>query len=82
MDISNKQIRALNAIGKVAGAQIQFVEAIEGGAYADYVDGVIRISLKSKDPVRVAMMHEVVHRLREINPEAYGSLADFVCLIV
>ncbi|MBQ6846331.1 MAG: hypothetical protein IJO61_04295, partial [Oscillospiraceae bacterium] len=78
-NLKSRDIRILDAIAKVTGTQIRFVDTInEGSDNASYGKGVISISLDSDDPVRVAMMHEVIHRLKEISPESYRKLSDFV----
>lgn len=87
-NLSSKDIRTFHAISDVAGVNIEFVESISGvdnngntfEANAEY-DGdtnTIRISLDAEDPIRAALTHEVVHRIRDISPESYHAMAEFV----
>lgn len=85
--LSAKTSRVLDAVGKVSGVQVRMVERITDeatgkGANARYVSGesggVIEIALDAEDPVRTAFTHEIVHRIREVSPESYTALAEFV----
>ncbi|MBQ7255713.1 MAG: hypothetical protein IJS31_05670, partial [Oscillospiraceae bacterium] len=78
-NLKSRDIRVLDALAKVTGVQIRFVEQLGDGDYnASYKDGVIQIALNAKDPVRTAITHELVHRIRETAPEAYAQMARFV----
>ena len=79
MDISNKQIRALNAIGKALGVNIS-IGAPTGnapGAYNGYYqNGNIVIAQDTEDPLKVVLSHEVTHHLQKYNPEAYEKFLE------
>ena len=81
-NLSSKDRRMLDAVGKVAGVKVRFVSELadEDGrpANAQYKNGELLIALNTADPVRVAFTHEIVHRMREVSPEAYNALASFV----
>ena len=81
-NLSSKDRRMLDAVGKVAGVKVRFVDKLtdESGrpANAKYKNGELLIALNTADPVRVAFTHEIVHRMREVSPEAYNALASFV----
>ncbi|MBQ7255040.1 MAG: hypothetical protein IJS31_02175 [Oscillospiraceae bacterium] len=78
-NLKSRDIRILDALAKVTGVQIRFVEQLGGGDYnASYKDGAIQIALDAKDPVRTAITHELIHRIRETAPEAYAQMARFV----
>ncbi len=77
--LSSKTNRTLDALGKALGVQIKFAETVaEGQANGQYVDGTITLALDGENPVMTTVTHEAVHRLREMSPEAYSALADFV----
>lgn len=80
--MKSREARELDGLAQVTETQIRFAEKVfdEKGreTNASYKDGVITISLKCEDPFKVAAIHEVVHRLKETNPEAYKALSDFV----
>ncbi|MBQ3557881.1 MAG: hypothetical protein IJA11_08830 [Oscillospiraceae bacterium] len=81
-NLRSKDRRMLDAVGKVAGVKVRFVDKLtdESGrpANAQYGNGELLIALDTADPVRVAFTHEIVHRMREVSPEAYNALATFV----
>ena len=81
-NLSSKDRRMLDAVGKVAGVKVRFVDKLtdENGrpANAQYKNGELLIALNTADPIRVAFTHEIVHRMREVSPEAYNALAAFV----
>lgn len=77
--LSSKTNRTLDALGKALGVQIKFAETVaDGQANAQYGNGVITLALDANDPVLTTVTHETVHRLREMSPEDYSALADFV----
>lgn len=77
--LSSKTNRTLDALGKALGVQIKFAETVaEGTANGQYADGTITLALDGENPVMTTVTHEAVHRLREMSPEAYSALADFV----
>ncbi len=77
--LSSKTNRTLDALGKALGVQIKFTETVaEGTANGQYADGAITLALDGENPVMTTVTHEAVHRLREISPESYSALADFV----
>jgi len=77
--LSSKTNRTLDALGKALGVQIKFADTVaDGQANAQYGNGVITMALDAKDPVLTTVTHEAVHRLREMSPEDYSALADFV----
>ena len=78
-NISSHTARVLDAISRVAGTQVRFVEQVNNGKdNARYANGVIEIALNSKNPVRVAFTHELVHRIKDVNLEAYAALQSYV----
>lgn len=77
MHLSSKTVRTLDAVAKVAGVQVRFVEKVEGGDAA-YKDGVVLLSMKSENPVTTLFTHEIVHRIRETSPQSYNAMAEFV----
>lgn len=83
MHLSSQTARTLDAVAKAAGVKVLFEDAITDGetgkqANAKYEKGVITIARNTENPVRAAMTHEVIHRIREVAPAAYQSLASFV----
>lgn len=76
-NLSRREARVLDAIGKAAGVQIRFADTMNG-ANASIENGVLTIAKDADDPVRAAFTHEIVHRVRESAPEAYSTLAQFV----
>lgn len=76
-NLSSREARVLDAIGKAAGVQIKFADTMNG-ANASIENGVLTIAKDADDPVRAAFTHEIVHRVRESAPEAYSTLAQFV----
>lgn len=84
--LTDKEARTLDALGKVLGVEIRFVDRLnatdengkQSGANAQYLDGVISLSLDSEDPFVTAAVHETVHRVKEMSPEAYDMLERFV----
>lgn len=79
MHLSSKTVRTLDAVAKVAGVQVRFVEQVkEGRANAAYGSGVIEVAMDSNDPVMTAFTHEIVHRIRETSPQSYAAMAEFV----
>lgn len=77
--LSSKTDRTLDALGKALGVQIRFAETVaDGQANGQYVNGTITLALDGENPVMTTVTHEAVHRLREMSPEAYSALADFV----
>ena len=78
-NLSSKTTRKLDALAKVLGVQIKFVEQVDGGqSSGSYQNGVISIALDSESPVMTVAIHEAVHRLREASPGSYAQLAEFV----
>ena len=77
--ISNKTIRALNAIGKKIGVNIS-IGAPTGtgqGAFNGYYENRrIVIAQDADDPLKVVLSHEVTHRLKETAPEAYAKFLE------
>lgn len=77
--LSSKTNRTLDALGKALGVQIKFAETVaDGQANGQYVNGTITLALDGENPVMTTVTHEAVHRLREMSPEDYSALADFV----
>lgn len=88
--LTRRESRALDALGKVIGKKIQFVETItaavtdedgnvrHSGANAEIDGDTIRIALDSDDPFLVAAVHEVVHGIRDLDEASYQTLAKFV----
>ena len=81
--LSSKDSRKLDALAKVLGVKIRFVDKIvvdaEGHeANAQYLNGEITLSLNAKDPVMTSVIHESVHRLREASPSDYTELSRYV----
>lgn len=80
--LSSRTARALEAVGRATGTQIRFAENVTDSdgseANASYNSGVITISLKAENPVSAALSHEVVHRIREVSPDAFEALARYV----
>ena len=82
-NISFKTSRKLDTLAKVLGVQVRFVDKIvvdQDGheANAQYQNGEILISRNTALPVMTAAIHEAVHRLREVAPDAYTELSSFV----
>ena len=86
-NLSAKTARVLDTMGKTAGVEVRFAEEIvdtQTGARANakYESGPnggrITIALDAQDPVRTAFTHEIIHRMREVSPESYSELAQFV----
>ena len=78
-NLSSKTMRLLDAVGKAAGVQVRFAETVAGGmSNASYENGVVTIALDTESPVQAVFTHEIVHRIREVSPESYGQLAQFV----
>ena len=77
--LTSREGRVLDALARITGTRIRFTETInKGKANAEYANGEITIALDSEDPVRVAVVHEVIHRLKEISSDNYRKLSDFV----
>lgn len=82
--LTRGEMRVLDAVGRMLGAEIQMVNAItddagkKSGGQGKYRNGVIQISKNSSDPYLTVAVHEVVHRIRDLSPEAYGSLLRVV----
>lgn len=77
--LSSKTNRTLDALGKALGVQIKFADTVaDGQSNGQYVNGTITLALDANDPVLTTVTHETVHRLREMSPEDYSALADFV----
>ena len=89
-NLTNREARALDALGRVIGKKIRFAESLtaeirdengnvqRSGANAQIEGDTITISLQSEDPFLVAAVHEVVHGIRDVDEEAYQALANFV----
>ncbi|MBQ7053984.1 MAG: hypothetical protein IJN97_02065, partial [Oscillospiraceae bacterium] len=78
-NLKSREGRVLDALARITGTRIRFTETInKGKANAEYANGEITIALDSEDPVRVAVVHEVIHRLKEISADNYRKLSDFV----
>lgn len=84
-NLSSKDERILDNIGKAFGTQIRFADSIVGrderGTFtsnAKIENGVLTIAKDADDPVRVAFFHEITHRVREVSPEAYAAMSRFV----
>ena len=82
-----KTERTLDTIAKAAGVQVKIVDKIPaydangnplGMANARYHNGTIEIARNAKDPAGVAFTHEIVHRVRQADPEAYRAMARLV----
>lgn len=82
-----KTERTLDTLAKAAGVQVKIVDEIPaydengnllGMANARYHNGAIEIARNAKDPAGVAFTHEIVHRVRQTDPEAYRAMARLV----
>ena len=77
--VDSKTARALDGVAKALGVEIRFADKVAGGAAnGSYENGVITVALDSDDPLRTVITHETVHRLREVNAEAYNAMERFV----
>lgn len=77
--VNSKTARALDGVAKALGVEIRFADKVAGGAAnGSYDNGVITVALDSDDPLRTVITHETVHRLREVNAEAYNAMERFV----
>lgn len=82
--LKSRDARVLDAIGKAAGVRIRFADRLidEGGyaanAWIDPETGDLLIAKDAEDPVKAAVSHETVHRVREASPEAYTAMARFI----
>ena len=77
--LSSRDSRRMDALGKVLGVKIRFTETVaDGRANAKYENGVITLALDARDPVMTSVIHESVHRIREISPESYDALSRFI----
>ena len=82
-----KTERTLDTLAKAAGVSVRIVDKIPaydengnllGMANARYHNGAIEIARNAKDPAGVAFTHEIVHRIRQTDPEAYRAMARLV----
>lgn len=82
-----KTERTLDTLAKAAGVSVRIVDKIPaydengnllGMANARYHNGAIEIARNAKDPAGVAFTHEIVHRVRQTDPEAYRAMARLV----
>lgn len=82
-----KAERTLDTLAKAAGVSVRIVDKIPaydengnllGMANARYHNGSIEIARNAKDPAGVAFTHEIVHRVRQTDPEAYRAMARLV----
>ena len=82
-----KTERTLDTLAKAAGVSVRIVDKIPaydengnllGMANARYHNGSIEIARNAKDPAGVAFTHEIVHRIRQTDPEAYRAMARLV----
>lgn len=77
--VSNKTIRALDAIGKKIGTNISIGAPTgngQGSFNGNYENGRIVISQDADDPLKVVLSHEVTHRMKETAPEAYAKFLE------
>ena len=77
--ISNKQIRALDAIGKKLGVEITIGAPTGNTPGADngyYENGRIVIAQDAKNPLEVVLSHEVTHRMKETAPAEYAKFVE------
>ena len=77
--VSNKTIRALDAIGKKIGINISIGAPSgtgQGSFNGYYENGRIIISQDSDDPLKVVLSHEVTHRMKETAPEEYAKFLE------
>ena len=77
--VSNKIIRALDAIGKKLGVNIQIGAPTgtgQGSFNGYYENGRIVISQDADDPLKVVLSHEVTHRMKETAPEEYAKFLE------
>nr|DAR18681.1 MAG TPA: hypothetical protein [Bacteriophage sp.] len=79
--------RTLDTLAKAAGVSVRIVDKIPaydadgnpiGMANARYHNGAIEIARNAKNPAGVAFTHEIVHRVRQADPEAYRAMARLV----
>jgi hypothetical protein len=86
--LPHKQARILGALADMSGTRIRFADnsefvnangkTIPGNAF--YSNGEIVINVDSQLPVTVAVMHELVHEIREKSSEDYITLKNSVRL--
>lgn len=81
--VDRKTARTLDAVAKAAGVQVKFAdrlvdEATGLEANARYEDRVITISRAASDPVKTVFTHEIAHRIREVDPQAWSTLSSYV----
>lgn len=77
--VSNKTIRALDAIGKKLGTNISIGAPTgtgQGSFNGYYENGRIVISQDADDPLKVVLSHEVTHRMKETAPEEYAKFLE------
>ncbi|MBQ2841172.1 MAG: hypothetical protein IJE70_07475 [Oscillospiraceae bacterium] len=77
--ITNKQIRALDSIGRALGVNIS-IGAPTGektGAYNGYYEnGNIVIAQDAKNPLEVVLCHEVTHHMKNTSPAEYNAFLE------
>lgn len=84
MKLSSKTKRGLHALGMSTGAEVKFADEVKDAdgnsvnAQYDPNTGTITIAKNTENPLKVAAVHEIVHRVRNVAPEAYASLESFV----
>lgn len=78
-DVSNKTIRALDAIGKKLGVEIEIgaptgntVDAYNG----KYENGKITIARDAENPLEVVLSHEVTHHMQNVAPTEYAKFVE------
>ena len=74
--ITNKQIRALDAVGKRLGVKISIgapTGNADGAHDGYYENGEIVIAQDAKNPLEVVLAHEVAHHMKSTAPAEYSS---------
>ena len=77
--LSYQQQSDLNGLAKALGVRIEIVDSIKDGqANGEYKDGVIKIAKDCDNAFLTTAVHEAVHRLKEMDIDAYRRLAKYV----
>lgn len=75
--ITNKTVRALDAIGKRIGAEITIgAPTGEGRANGYYDNGKIVIAQDAENPLEVVLCHEVTHHMQRTAPQEYEAFKN------
>ncbi|MBE6965532.1 MAG: hypothetical protein E7441_05800 [Ruminococcaceae bacterium] len=77
--ITNKQIRALDAVGKRLGVKISIgapTGNADGAHDGYYKNGEIVIAQDAKNPLEVVLAHEVAHHMKSTAPAEYNAFLE------